>query len=138
MGYYTDLRVLTESTGSNTVLGLLGRTTAKSSVLLTKAAVIFAKDITKAKMEKDPDAKRAAWKHVRQEAVAMRKAANELPPDTISDHTWRLITSPWWMSAYSYGKVALTSDELSDMTKDSVIDKFDALIAYADREINKL
>lgn len=31
-----------------------------------------------------------------------------------------------------------TSDELSDMTKDSVIDKFDALIAYADREINKL
>lgn len=136
MSYYADLRALTEAVDTDTILDILGRSNVESTVLLTKAAGVFAKELAKAKTTKDPEERLKIWKQTKKDAVAMRKVAKQLPPDGISDHTWRLITSPWWMNLYAYGKAATDDEEkITEITKDDTIKKFDMMIAYIDHEI---
>lgn len=136
MGFYAELRSLTEAADSEAVLDILGRSGVESTILLTKAAVVFGKEITAAKSARDPKQKLTIWKQALRDAKEMRKMANEIPPDGVADHTWRLITSPWWLSLYAYGKSAAKSDEkVTEITKDDTIKKFDAMIAYIEHEI---
>ena len=137
MSYYADLRALTEAAvDTDTVLDILGRSGVESTVLLTKAATVFAKEMATAKATKDPEARLAILKQAKKDAVAMKKMANSIPPDGITDHTWRLITTPWWMNLYSYGKATAVKDETPmEMTKEGTIQKFDMIITYIDHEI---
>lgn len=139
MGWFADLRALTEATvDSDTVLDILGRSGTESSILLTKAAVVFGREITQAKSTKDPEKRLAIWKQALKDAKAMRKAANSIPADGIADHTWRLIVSPWWLSAYAYGSAAMNKNEkVTTVTKDDTIQKFDMMIAYIEHEIKR-
>ena len=139
MSYYSDLRVLTEVTMDNeTVMDILGRSGVESSVLLIKASIIFARDIKRAKSIKNPEERLKAWKQLLKDARAMRKAANNIPPDGIADHTWRLFTSPWWVNTYAYSAAYVDPDKkVTTVTKDDTIQKFDMMIAYIELEIKR-
>ncbi|MCM1230070.1 MAG: hypothetical protein NC489_08055 [Ruminococcus flavefaciens] len=139
MSWYADLRVLTEAVDADTVLDILGRSNVESTVLLTKAAAVFGKELAKAKSTKDPDEQLKIWKQALKDAKAMQKMARSIPPDGVADHTWRLFTSPWWMNLYAYGKAAASPDEkVTEVTKDDTLKKFDMMIAYIEHEIEKL
>lgn len=136
---YQKLRILSEAVDSDTVLDILGRSGFEASTLMIKASKVLGKEITKAKTEKDPKKKKKLWKEALRDAKALRKAAEDLPKDGIADHTFRLITSPWWSSVMSYGKAAISKDEkMSELTKDSVVDMFDIAIKYIEHELEEL
>lgn len=126
-----------EAVGSESVKDiLLGHSSVDAAVVLTKAAVAFGKELAKAKSTGDPEQRLAIWKEALRDAKEMRKVASSIPPDGVADHTWRLVTSTWWMNLYAYSSTAVKSDEkITEMTKDDTIKKLDMVIAYIEHEI---
>lgn len=132
------LRSLLEGVDAEDVVDMLVTSPLESDLLVAKGSTILAKEIASAKAEKDPKEKKVKWKKALRDAKALRKKANEIPPDNMTDHAWRALTSPWWSSAMDYGTALLKREKLKDMSKNDAIEKFDMMIAYIERQIDKL
>ena len=130
------LRVILETSDTEDVLDLLQNSTLESSKIVIRGSTLLAKDIARAKTEKDPQERVAKWERCLKAAKGLRAKAKEIPPDSMSDHAWRMMVQPWWSTAAEYTKAAVVDKNVSEMNKNSTIEKFDIMIKYIEHELS--
>lgn len=131
------LRILLETPRGN-VRDLLKNSTIEAHKLTVSGGVLLATEITQATTEKDPDIALDKWKETLKDAKALRSKAQEIPPDSLADHAWRAVVSPWWSTVIKYSKAGMIDKDVSNINKDDTINKFNMMISFIESQIDRL